>query len=213
MHSAKTLYGVVLADVVASRSTTRLRALLGDRLRIAGKEQLDRLIRIPYAVTAGDEFQVIALQLERIPTLIFDLRRRLFPLRLRIGVGIGKVEGQIRRPVNRISGEAFENARIAITETKANYKYPRLTCFRSNREEFDRMANLVYGLHDTLAGQTTPKQWETIAVYWNKNRVDQTAKAMKLDRSTVSRNLRRSYFWQMKDSIAVMEQFIHEEFQ
>lgn len=212
MHSAKTLYGVLIADVVASRSTTRLRSLLGGKLRITGNEQLGRLIRVPYAVTAGDEFQVIALQLERIPTLIFDLRRRLFPLRLRIGIGIGRVEGQIRRPVNRISGEAFENARMAITETKTKYKYPRLTSFHSNDEEFDRMANLIYGLHDTLARRTTSKQWETIAVYWNKNRVDQTAKAMKLDRSTVSRNLSRGYFWQMKDSIAVMEEFIREQF-
>jgi hypothetical protein len=120
MQSKVSLHGVLIADVVASRSTADLRSSLNEKLRIASIAQLDeQLIRVPYAVTAGDEFQVVAARLERIPRLILDLRRRLVPFQLRIGVGIGVVEGQIRRPVNRIAGEAFENARKAIVEIKA----------------------------------------------------------------------------------------------
>jgi hypothetical protein len=213
MQSPVNLYGVLIADVVASRSTVRLRSSLNGKLRIASIAQLDdQLIRIPYAITAGDEFQVVAARLERIPKLILDLRRRLLPFRLRIGIGIGMVEGQIRRPVNRIAGEAFENARKAITEIKAKRKYPTLTLFSSNRKGFDRVANLIYGLHDTLLLRATAKQWETIAVYLIKNRVDYTAKALKIDRSTASRNLRRGFFWQIEDTISVMEEFLRESF-
>lgn len=213
MQSPVNLYGVLIADVVASRSTARLRSSLNKKLRIASIAQLDdQLIRIPYAITAGDEFQVVAARLERIPKLILDLRRRLLPFRLRIGIGIGMVEGQIRRPVNRIAGEAFENARKAITEIKAKRKYPTLTLFSSNRKGFDRVANLIYGLHDTLLRRTRAKQWETIAVYLIKNRVDYTAKSLKIDRSTASRNLRRGFFWQMEDTVSVMEEFIRESF-
>jgi SatD family protein len=213
MQSMVNLYGVLIADVVASRSTPDLRSSLNDKLRIASIAQLDeQLIRVPYAVTAGDEFQVVAARLERIPKLMLDLRRRLLPFRLRIGVGIGEVEGQIRPPVNRIAGEAFENAREAIMEIRAQRKYPTLTIFRSSRGSFDRVANLIYGLHDTLIRRTTTKQWETIAVYLTKNRVDRTAKALKIDRSTASRNLRRGFFWQMEDTILGMEELIKESF-
>lgn len=213
MQSTFNPYGVLIADVVASRSTARLRASLNEKLRIASIAQLDeQLIRVPYAVTAGDEFQVVAARLERIPKLILDLRRHLLPFRLRIGIGIGMVEGQIRRPVNRIAGEAFQNARKAITEIRANRKYPTLTIFHSNKKSFDRVANLIYGLHDTLLGRTTAKQWETIAVYLIKDRVDYTAKALEIDRSTASRNLRRGFFWQMEDTVLVMEEFIRESF-
>ncbi len=179
MQSTVSLYGVLIADVVASRSTSNLRSSLNEKLRIASIAQLDeQLIRIPYAVTAGDEFQVVAARLERIPKLILDLRRRLLPFRLRIGVG----------------------------------KYPTLTIFRSNHGSFDRVANLIYGLHDTLIRRTTAKQWETIAVYLIKNRVDHTAKALKIDRSTASRNLRRGFFWQMEDTALAMGQLIRESF-
>jgi SatD family (SatD) len=213
MQSTVSLYGVLIADVVASRSSSDLRSSLNEKLRIASIAQLDeQLIRIPYAVTAGDEFQVVAARLERIPKLILDLRRRLLPFRLRIGVGIGVVEGQIRPPVNRIAGEAFENARKAIIEIRAQRKYPTLTIFRSNHRSFDRVANLIYGLHDTLIRRTTAKQWETIAVYLIKNRVDHSAKALKIDRSTASRNLRRGFFWQMEDTALAMGELIRESF-
>jgi hypothetical protein len=213
MQSTVSLYGVLIADVVASRSSSDLRSSLNEKLRIASIAQLDeQLIRIPYAVTAGDEFQVVAARLERIPKLILDLRRRLLPFRLRIGVGIGVVEGQIRPPVNRIAGEAFENARKAIIEIRAQRKYPTLTIFRSNHRSFDRVANLIYGLHDTLIRRTTAKQWETIAVYLIKNRVDHSAKVLKIDRSTASRNLRRGFFWQMEDTALAMGELIRESF-
>jgi hypothetical protein len=213
MQSSANLYGVLIADVVASRSTLDLRSSLNEKLRIASIAQLEeKLIRVPYAVTAGDEFQVVAARLERIPKLILDLRRRMLPFRLRIGIGIGTVEGQIRKPVNRVAGEAFENARKAIIEIKTTRKYPTLTLFHTNRESFDRVANLIYGLHDTLLRRTTTKQWETIAVYLIKNRVDYTAKALEIDRSTASRNLKRGFFWQMEDTVLVVEQFISESF-
>jgi hypothetical protein len=150
--------------------------------------------------------------LERIPNLILDLRRRLLPLRLRIGIGIGTVEGQIRRPVNHIAGEAFERARKAITEIKVNRKYPTLTLFHSGRQSFDQVANLVYGLHDTLLLRTTAKQWKTVAMYLIKNRVDHTARALNIDRSTASRNLKRGFFWQMEETVRIMEAFIRESF-
>jgi hypothetical protein len=214
MNATTSLHAVLIADVVASRSSVRLRPSLNEKLRIATIAHLDeRLIRIPYAVTAGDEFQVVAAHLDRIPKLILDLRRRILPFRLRIGVGLGTVEGQIRRPVNRIAGEAFENARKAIMEIKSTRKYPTLTRFHSQRKIFNDLANLIYGLHDTLLRRTTTKQWETIATYLIKNRVDYTAKALGIDRSTASRNLRRGFFWQMEDTVVVMEELIREFFE
>lgn len=213
MQSKTDRHGVLIADIVASRSAAGLRSSLQEKLRAASAAQLaEGWIRVPYAVTAGDEFQVVAARLERIPRLILDLRRRLLPFRLRIGIGIGAIEGQIRRPVNHIAGEAFENARAAVTEIRGQRKYPTLTVFRSNHGSFDRVANLVYGLHDTLLLRTTAKQWETIAVYLVKNRVDHTAKALAIDRSTASRNLRRGFFWQMEDTVLVMEELIGERF-
>ena len=112
----------------------------------------------------------------------------------------------------RIAGTAFELARAAITQVKASRKYPTLTVFRSGRADFDETANLIYGLHDTLLQQITPKQWETIAMYLLKKRVDHTAKALSVDISTASRNLKRGYFWQLEDTSLIMGNIIRHTF-
>lgn len=65
---AKTLYAVILADVVASGGRRRLRPTLHKLLREATAARRRRkLVRLPYAVTAGDEFQTIRDNLEQIP--------------------------------------------------------------------------------------------------------------------------------------------------
>ena len=213
MQTKNSTHGVLIADVVESRSHSHLRSSLNEKLRIASIAQLDdKLIRVPYAITAGDEFQTIAPLVDSIPKLILDLRRRLQPLQLRIGIGIGAIQGPIRPPVNRIAGQAFEFARAAINQIKETRKYPTLTAFRSHNSELDEIANLVYGLHDTLLRQITAKQWETIAIYLIKNRVDYTAKALSIDISTASRNLKRGYFWQIEHTTVVMESVLGRAF-
>jgi len=213
MQPRNRLHGVLLADVVESRSHAHLRASLNEKLRMASVAQTgDKLIRVPYAVTAGDEFQTVAQRLDSIPQLILDLRRRLHPFQLRIGIGIGAVQGPIRPPVNLIAGQAFEFARQAINEMKQARKYPTLTAFRSQLAEFDQLANLVYGLHDTLLQKITAKQWGTIAAYLSKNRVDYAARALSIDISTASRNLKRGYFWQIEHTAAVMEGVLRRAF-
>ena len=138
---------VLIADVMESRRESRLRALLSERLASATKAHIhEKRIRLPYAITAGDEFQVIPSRIAEVAALIFDLRRRLRPFSLRIGIGIGETAEPVRGPVNRLSGEAFVFAREAIDSVKNGslHPYRTLTAFRTARKSFDRLANLVY---------------------------------------------------------------------
>src|SRR5271154_2539327 len=197
----KRRYAVLIADVVGSRTRRNLRALLGERL-----------IRLPYAITAGDEFQTIAWSCGRLPELIFDLRARMWPLRLRMGIGIGQVAGRLQRPVNRLGGEAFELARTALGRLKggAGNKFKVLTRFASQDAVFDSTANLIYALQDTLLQKITEKQWETIAVFRTKRRLQAAARELRLDASTVSRNLKRGYFWQVEQTMEGMRILIED---
>jgi hypothetical protein len=208
-------YAVLVADIVESSSRPDLRTTLSNRLRTASAAHLHKeLIRLPYSVTAGDEFQTIIEALAKVPLLISDLRRRLRPFDLRIGVGLGSITGRIKEPVNRVGGEAFQFARRAVESIKGNtpHKFEVLTAFRSHNNIFDTTANLIYGLHDTLILNMTEKQWETVNVFWDKGRLDETAKALDLDMSTVSRNLKRAYYWQSNETIEGVAKIIEHTF-
>jgi hypothetical protein len=211
---AARLWGVIVSDVVASSRTQDLRSVLSAKLRIAAMAHLEeKRIRLPYAVTAGDEFQTVAGELRQIPGLLFDLRRRMRPLQLRIGIGVGLISGRLRPPVNQLGGQAFEFARMAIEEAKEGRAHSgKNTRFRSENGQFDLVANLIYNLHDTLVGNLSEKQWETVDAYLAKGRVDLAARALKINASTASRNLSRSHFWQSLETVDTMKEIIEWSF-
>ncbi len=209
------IYAVLIADVMASSSRPDMRALLGKKLVAASKKHLrQKLIRLPYSVTAGDEFQTVTGDLPSLPAVILDLRSALQPLSLRVGVGIGRVSDRIQPPVNRLGGEAFQFARRAIDSIKAGslFKFDVLTAFESRKTHFNTAINLIYGLHDTLALKITPKQWETIGEFLIRPTLHQTARRLKLDASTVSRNLKRGYYWQLSETVNVAGSLIERTF-
>jgi hypothetical protein len=207
-------FGVLIADVIHSSRRGSLSALLAARLRGASAAHLRAgRIRVAYAITAGDEFQVVPASIGMIPELIFDLRRRMQPLGLRIGIGIGGIQGTIKEPVNRLVGEGFSRARRAIEDVKNGevHRFPALTAFRTGRPAFDRVANLVYGLSDTLYLGVTPAQRRTIEAYIATGSVKRAARRLRLDKSTVSRNLKRGGYWQLAEAAATMREFFGAE--
>lgn len=212
---ATEIHAVVIADLMASRSRGDVRALLGKRLASVSQKHLaHKLIRLPYAVTAGDEFQTLTGNLAALPALILDLRAALRPLTLRVGVGFGTVADRIQPPVNRLTGEPFHFAREALENVKANglFKFDVLTAFASHHEDFDPTINLLYGLHDTLLAGVTEKQWEAIRQFRVTPALEQTARRLKLDVSTVSRNLKRGYYWQLSETVKVAGALIARAF-
>jgi len=213
---AAATYAVVIADVLQSRTRSKVRATLGKGIAAASRDHLRRkLISLPYSVTAGDEFQTLTANLPALPSIILDLRATFQPLPLRIGIGIGEISDSVRAPVNRLSGEAFVFARTAIAAIKSRreFKFDVLTTFASHDDEFNRTVNLIYGLHDTLVLKIKPRQWEAIRAFLRRPTLGAAARRLDRDLSTVSRNLKRGYYWQLTETVSVVRQFIEQTFE
>jgi len=209
------LQAVLIADIVASSAQRALRKRLGATLALASQRHLHRKwIKLPYSVTAGDEFQTVAAHPHLLPHIILDLRILLQPFALRIGVGIGRIADRIQPPVNRLGGEAFQFARKAMDSVKSgsHSKFDALTSFSSHSEPFNETINLIYGLNDTLVSGITVKQWKTIAAFAKSPALASTSRQLKLDTSTVSRNLKRGYYWQLTATAKAVESLIEHTF-
>jgi hypothetical protein len=199
----------LLVDVVGSsdapdfvRRRDRGLGRLSQRHREAG------WIRAPYTVTAWDEFQTFLWEPGAVARVILELRQGLAPWPLRIGVGAGGIRGwRSRRPINEaVGGPAFERAREALEALEAGSgdKYPRLTRFRTGERSRDRLLDLVYGLHDTLVRDVTERQWETIGAALGDESQEEVARRLGVQPSTVSRNLQRGHYWQMRETADVV---------
>ena len=105
-------------------------------------------------------------------------------------------------------GEAFERAREAANRLRSgSSKYRVLTRFESGKEIFDTIANTIYQLQDTLLEGTTEKQWAAINM-----RLGTGSQRLKLDISTVSRNLKRGSYWHLVETVDAMEHIMKAYF-
>ena len=73
---------------------------------------------------------------------------------------------------------------------------------------FDLIGNTVYQLHDSLLQRISATQWQTINVLMETSDQERAAKKLGRDKSTVSRNLRRGFWWQIQETRVAMERII-----
>jgi len=204
-------YAAVTCDIVGSRRIEDFRRKRDQRLHRVSRLHVEKKwVLSEYAVTAWDEFEGILAQPTNIPAVIVDLRRYFHPLELWIGIGVGEVTEPYKKPVNLFAGgEAFERAREALNRLKARPRKTKiLTAFETGNKTFDLIAHTIYNLHDTLLENISAKQWQTIDVRMETKSQDVTARRLKLNESTVSRNLRRGFWWQIQETRQAMEQII-----
>ncbi|HXW91276.1 MAG TPA: SatD family protein [Terriglobales bacterium] len=215
MKTKASSYAAMTCDIVGSRNIEEFRSKRDQKLhRISKLHVENRWILSEYAITAWDEFEGILSQPTNVPAVIVDIRRYFHPFELWIAIGIGQVTEPYKKPVNVFAGgEAFERARQAMNHLKTK---PRrtgvLTSFVTGNETFDLIANTVYGLHDTLLQNISSKQWQTINAQMQTNRLDLAAKKLQLNKSTVSRNLRRGFWWQIEETRQAMERVMKAYF-
>lgn len=200
---------VLLVDVVDSSSKADFPDGRDRRIRRLTKAHRQRdWIAADYTVTAWDEFQSICWAPPRLPHILLDIRQVFAPWEVYIAVGYGEVSGwESSRPINEaLGGEGFERARAAMDALKSSRgdKYRRLSQFVMGDERRDSLLNLIYGLHDSLVQQVTERQWETIAAALALKNQEDVAGQLKVQPSTVTRNLKRGHYWQMKETAEVV---------
>lgn len=204
---------VLIADVVHS-STVREFATQRDR-RLAAFSQRDLVrgwIGAPYAVTAWDEFQTVVVEPRNLAQVVWSLRLGFRPMNLRIGLGFGEIAsmptgGETLNVAG--SGHAFGLAREAIDSLKRRSgKYRSLTAFRAISREAELVVNGFFRLVDTLLLRVTSRQWETIVAVERSSAQEAAATSLGVGESTVSRNLRRASYWQIKDALEVLGSYM-----
>jgi SatD family (SatD) len=208
-------YAAITCDIVDSRRIEDFRRKRDQKLRrISRLHVAKKWVLSEYAVTAWDEFEGIVSRPSDVPAVILDLRRHFHPFELWIAIGFGKITEAHRKPVNVFAGgEAFERARAAMDMLKARRsKTVVLTSFVTGDEMFDLIGNTMYQLHDSLLQRISATQWQTINVLMETSDQERAAKKLGRDKSTVSRNLRRGFWWQIQETQVAMERIVEAYF-
>lgn len=160
------LFTVLTADVVASRRIWDRKMVQADL-----KEAVERLnleagnaLITRFSIMSGDQIQGVLRNASGLPKVLRRLRGLVYPVRLRVGAGIGEVVTEIRPDYSgEMDGPAFHNARWCLEAMKRE-KF-RLTMCKSPEQDLDQTVNAVLALMDAVQGRWTREQWAAIQSY------------------------------------------------
>lgn len=182
---AESVFTVITADIVNSRKITGrqaeqeriITALHG--LNACHEGDLTTL----FSLSAGDQIQAVATFPSSAFRLVRSLRGRLFPLRLRCGIGFGTISTAIDTENSGLmDGPAFHLARRALDSLKSDaHGLTRCEGFG----EVDPQLNTVLRLLDTIQGRWTGKQWAAVDAYEKAGTYETAGRAIGLTASGV----------------------------
>ncbi len=115
-------YLAVIGDVVGSRQApdrSRLQERLQSGLRDVNAAFADQ-VAADFVLTVGDEFQGLLRNPDELDKLLATLRTHAFPAELRLGLGIGPLETELRPQALGMDGPCFHRARQAIERAEAH---------------------------------------------------------------------------------------------
>ena len=192
-------YIVIIGDIKHSKNIS-YRYEIQEKL----KKTLDYInkrfkkdIAAKFLITLGDEFQGLLCAAGSLVDIIGYIQNEMFPVRIRIGVGIGEITTEINRNAAiGADGPAFYAARRAITgihdtEKKLKKQAPDVQIEAEDSSDFDlEQINTILSLLKVVENGWSESQRKTIwDMIENGGSQEDCAKRMKTTQSTVARRL------------------------
>ncbi len=151
------VFTVITGDIINSRKSNISFQELEKKLdRFKYPEEMVT----PFKILKGDEIQGVFKGFMETPQLIRKLRYSLYPIHLRIGIGIGAIEDGLDRGDSwQMNGPAFYLARNALDQVKADNDLT-LTRISSSFTKNNSENNLLYNptLDNNISDDFTPNQ-------------------------------------------------------
>ncbi|MBO4679015.1 MAG: hypothetical protein J5626_05035 [Lachnospiraceae bacterium] len=192
-------YIAIIGDIKHSKDISN-RYEIQERL----KKTLDNInkrykkdIAAKFLITLGDEFQGLLFAAEPLVDIIGFIQNEMFPVRIRIGVGIGEITTEINKNAAiGADGPAFYAARRAITglhdtEKKLKNQAPDVQVEAEESEGLDlEQINTILSLLKVVENGWSESQRKTIwDMIENGGSQEDCAKRMNTTQSTVARRL------------------------
>jgi len=127
--------------------------------------------------------------------------RRLTPVRLTVGIGVGPLDTPLECDPRKTTGEAFYRAREALEEAKASKSITYVVDSSHPRD-----INLTFLLRSALVRKLTRRQREVIDLYEELGDVVTVAAKLGVTHQNVSQILRAAEY----DAIAAAEEYVQQ---
>ncbi len=133
-------------------------------------------------VSQGDELQILLPFTTDVVRQFILVLSFLFPFKVRYGISIGEISGEIKTNSWDMNGPIFWNARDQLNKLKKCDDYNGLII--SEYSQIDRICNRMLGLINISLQNITEKQWEAINYLLMDNNYEYVTEALNISKTS-----------------------------
>jgi predicted DNA-binding protein YlxM (UPF0122 family) len=204
----------LIADIVRSRRFHgKARERLQQKLEVVlGQlnETYESVLLSRFTITIGDEFQALFHTAEPVADLLWDLESALSEVELRIGIGHGKLDTELKQEAVGMDGPVWHQARDAVEEAKKESLGGGV--FRGFKNADDDVLNGMTRLLFHVRSQWTDRQRSVIRLLRDPTTVSQTevARRLNLSRQAVHNRLKSTGWAAWSDAEKAFRQILSQ---
>jgi len=212
-------YIAVIADIKESKKISNrneVQKQLGQVLTEIN-EKYNNDIYSKFTITLGDEFQGLLCNGANTMNIISDIERRMFPVKLRFGIGIGEIITDVNKEISiGADGPAYHMARKAIEHLKADEKKKR-TNTADTRIEIDGnekaalLLNTILSLLTIIKENWSDRQREIIwDMLEHQDSQMSVANRLNIKQPSVQKSMSKGKYYAFKDAMDTIGKILGE---
>lgn len=158
----KDTYMVITMDVIASSKLTpnELKKRLEENVNTINTLIPELDLDNKFYISRGDELQIIMPFNDKFGEILMITFFYICDLKLRYGISVGKLDGELKENSWDMNGEIFWNARDALDDIKKSKVYSGK--IKTNYEKTDKVCNEILQITNLLINKITDKQWVVV---------------------------------------------------
>ncbi|MDF2656407.1 MAG: hypothetical protein K0R19_2881 [Bacillota bacterium] len=213
-------YIAIIGDIVASKKL-KDRSEIQRKLNRVLSEINDRYadsISARFMITLGDEFQGLLTDGEYVMEIIQTIQIRMYPVRIRIGLGIGRIETEINHLMPYgADGSAYHHARKMIEELKnaenknKTFDADIMIAADGGYSDLEILLNTILSLCTAIRQRWTERQREAAYdCFLNGDNQTAAAQRLKISQPAVQKLLSKADYYTYKKSMDVVSQSLQK---
>lgn len=181
------LYTVITGDLVKSREICDRNKVQKKLLTIINKVNIEfhKYIVVKFSLTLGDEFQGLINSVEKSYTIVKEIQKSIYPIKISFGIGVGSISTKIMKRTTEMDGECFVRSRYALQLAKET---GQSIVYATGLDRDDIAINTIIMLMDTIRNKWKELHYRRIWLYEKLGTLEKVAQKENITKQMVSKN-------------------------
>ena len=196
-------YIVITADIIESKKIINEKLIYNSLKKLnINMEDLKNQSITRFELSRGDEIQAIFNIESDVPKIIMSMLYSFYPIKLKIGIGIGEVlrEDIVNKNSWNSNGVAFYNARKAIDILNKEKRKKSILYLESSNQSLNNYFNSFYSLNLLNYNRWKATQWEAVYYYEKYKNLEKVATRLNVSISAIQQRIASSNWLQIKEA-------------